>query len=67
MQVGDLVSYRHDNTGEMQGIVVEVRKKYITSGPPERALVHWVAPAYYDNEANIMDWVDDLEVISESR
>ena len=66
MKVGDLVSYRHDKTGKMRGIVLYVRKKYINSGPPERAMVHWNKPD--DNEyRGPEDWVDDLEVISESR
>lgn len=64
MQVGDLVSYRHDETGTMQGIVLSVRKKYINSGPPERAMVHWIV---YPADGVVEDWVDDLEVISESR
>ena len=64
MKVGDLVSYRHDETGTMQGIVLSVRKKYINSGPPERAMVHWIV---YPADGVVEDWVDDLEVISESR
>ena len=65
MKVGDLVSYRHDKTGKMRGIVLYVRKKYINSGPPERAMVHWNNSFRINGE--IEDWVDDLEVISESR
>jgi len=66
VKVGDLVSYRHDKTGKMRGIVLYVRKKYINSGPPERAMVHWNDPG--DNECRgPEDWVDDLEIISESR
>ena len=64
MQVGDLVSYKHDETGTMQGIVLSVRKKYINSGPPERAMVHWIV---YPADGVVEDWVDDLEVISEGR
>ncbi len=66
MKAGDLVSYRHDKTGEMQGIVLYVRKKYINSGPPERAMVHWNNPL--DNaHRGPEDWVTDLELINESR
>ena len=66
MKVGDLVSYRHDETGKMQGIVTFVKLKYINSGPPERAMVHW-NPADDFCNGEVMDWVDDLEVINESR
>lgn len=64
MKVGDLVSYRHDETDTMRGIVLYVRKKYIDSGPPERAKVYWGGSA---DKYDVEDWVDDLEVISESR
>ena len=64
MKVGDLVSYRHDKPGKTQGIVLYVRKKYIDSGPPERAMVHWNNAA--DND-EVEDWAGDLEVINESR
>ena len=66
MKVGDLVSYRHDKTGKMRGIVLYVRKKYINSGPPERAMVHWNNPADFCN-GEVEDWVADLEVVSEGR
>ena len=62
MKAGDLVSYRHDETDTMRGIVLYVRKKYGNSGPPERAMVHWIV---YPADGEIEDWVDDLEVISE--
>ena len=65
MKVGDLVTYRH-SSGKLQGIVLYVRKKYISSGPPERAMVHWNNPADFRN-GEVMDWVDDLVVVSESR
>lgn len=64
MKVGDLVSYRHDKTGEMQGIVLYVRKKYINSGTPERAMVHWNNPLDNAHRGSEV-WVADLEIISE--
>ncbi len=64
MKVGDLVSYRHDKTGKTRGIVLYVRKKYIDSGPPERAMVYWNNAAENDE---VEDWAGDLEVINESR
>ena len=64
MNVGDLVSCRHDKTGKMLGIVLHVRKKYINAGPPIRAIVHWSNPA---DDEGVEDWVADLEVLSEAR
>lgn len=64
VSVGDLVSYRHDETDTMRGIVLCVKKKYINSGPPERAMVHW---NNHLHNGEVMDWVDDLELISETR
>ncbi len=66
VSVGDLVSYRHDETDTMRGIVLYVRKKYINSGPSERAMVHWTPADDFCNGV-VMDWVDDLELISETR
>ena len=65
MKVGDLVSYRHDKTGKAQGIILYVKKKYINSGPLERAMVYWTSP--FDNDPEIEDWVTDLELVNESR
>lgn len=69
MKVGDLVRYRHyhNDLRDVRGIVCELRNGYTTNytDRPERALVFWNHPRVQDNE--VMDWIDDLEVISESR
>jgi len=64
MKVGDLISYRYDNARKTQGIVLYVRKKYINSGPSERAMVHWNNSSYNND---VEDWVGDLEIISEGQ
>ena len=62
MHIGDLVKYKayHKNLCQLVGLVIEVRQ--ISSGP--RVRVMW-----NDRRAtaDIWDWVEDLEVISESR
>lgn len=67
MKVGDLVSYKHAKSGSTLGVVLYVRKKYVISGPPERARVRWNTSVFNDEELEgLDDWVDDLEVISEA-
>ena len=67
MKVGDLVKYRayHSTLKNVRGIVCEIRYKYGYGGVPERARVIWNHPrVQWDG---VMDWVDDLEIINESR
>ena len=65
MKVGDLVTYRH-GSDKTQGVVLYVQKQYINSGKPERARVYWSKPFFsYEELDDYLDWVDDLEVISE--
>tara|TARA_Y100000592_G_scaffold99255_1_gene174681 strand:+ start:36185 stop:36388 length:204 start_codon:yes stop_codon:yes gene_type:complete len=67
MKVGDLVKYRayHSTLKDVRGIVCEIRYKYGYGGAPERARVIWNHDrVQWDG---VMDWVDDLEIINESR
>ena len=67
MKVGDLVRYKHyhNTLKDVRGVVREVRYKYGYGGKPERAYVIWNHPrVQWDG---VMDWVDDLEIINESR
>ena len=66
MKAGDLVSYRHAKSATV-GVVLYVRKKYVNSGPPERARVRWTVGLNPEEFEGLEDWVDDLEVISEGR
>ena len=66
MKIGDLVKYKHYHAcklKEMRGVVYEIRG----SGQSLhcRARVFWNNPRI--NDVEVMDWVDDLEVVSESR
>ena len=64
MKVGDLVRYKHYHTNlkHVRGVVCEV--KYPVSGHKvERVRVVWNHPRVNDPE--VLDWVDDLEVVSE--
>ena len=68
MKVGDLVRYKHyhNNLKDVRGVVREVRYKYeYGCHIPERAHVIWNHPRVQDDE--VMDWVDDLEIVNESR
>lgn len=60
MKVGDLVKYRmyHKNLQSLLGIVLR------TSRDKERVRVLWNR---IDRNDDVMDWVEDLEVVSESR
>ena len=64
MKVGDLVRYRHyhNKLKDVRGVVCAIRN--VRSG--NRALVIWNHPRVQD-DPNVMDWVDDLEVVSENR
>ena len=64
MKVGDLVKYRHyhDKLKDMRGVVCKVVNNPYWK--PERALVLWNHPRFHGDD---MDWVDDLEVVSESQ
>ena len=64
MKVGDLVRYKHYHTNlkHVRGVVCGV--KYPVSGyKVERVRVVWNHPRVNDPE--VLDWVDDLEVVSE--
>ena len=67
MKVGDLVKYRayHSTLKDVRGIVCEIRYKYGYGGVPERARVIW--NHHHVQWDGVMDWVDDLEIINESR
>lgn len=58
MKVGDLVKYRmyHNNLQSLLGIVLRVR------GARVRVLWNRI-----DRNDDVMDWVEDLEVVSASR
>ena len=61
MKIGDLVKMRNSN---WVGIFVEFRTTYDTYGDPQEkyAIVNWNSD-YPDEE----EYLDDIEVISESR
>ena len=64
MKVGDLVRYKHYHTKlkHVRGVVCEV-KRPVSGRIPLRVRVVWNHPRVNDPE--VLDWIDDLEVVSE--
>ncbi len=64
MKVGDLVrcKHYHNTLKDVRGVVVAVKPQ---RGRPLRAHVIWNHPRVQNDE--VMDWVDDLEIVNESR
>jgi len=65
MKVGDLVRYKHYHTNlkHVRGVVCEVKSPPYQGCAPLRVRVVWNHPRVNDPE--VLDWIDDLEVVSE--
>tara|TARA_Y100001937_G_scaffold114065_1_gene163394 strand:- start:231 stop:434 length:204 start_codon:yes stop_codon:yes gene_type:complete len=65
LKVGDLVRYKHyhNTLKDVRGVIAAVKPH---NGRPLRAHVIWNHPRVQD-DPGVMDWVDDLEVVNESR
>ena len=65
MKVGDLVRYKHYHTNlkHVRGVVCEVKRPPYQGCTPLRVRVVWNHPMVNDPE--VLDWIDDLEVVSE--